>query len=273
MPATYVDQVQKLDIQSLMAKALKGAPADKYAFTIPMETWPPVEGQPDGHLLGIEIVLQRPQAVPANMPRAGDVLLKFTLPDAGKRQQILLLEGVPATRSSWRWKTICPYSYEHVQALYFDHSLQQFVSRKVAGLKYRAKLPEQGYRPLDRMRLHLRELEAKNFDPYIPKPLWMTEDRYQFLLQELNKEYIRSASALLGIPVMEFYDEYVEPDVNAMPERLPCRDPQSLAIFYCDRDGKLQIKAKYERKYGLPEGAAPNSPTLLWFAVPETAAK
>jgi hypothetical protein len=273
MPPIYVDQVQKLDIQSLMAKALKGAPADKYAFTTPMETWPPVEGQPDGHLLGIEIVLQRPENVPANMPRAGDVLLKFTLPDGGKRQQILLLEGVPATRSSWRWKTICPYSHEHVQALYFEHSLQQFVSRKVAGLKYRAKLSEQGYRPLVRMRLYLSELEARNFDPYIPKPFWMTEHRYQFLLRKLNETYIRFASALLDTPVLEFYDQYVEPDVNALPEQLPCRDPQSLAIFYFDSAGKLQIKAKFERKYGLPEGAAPDSLTLLWFAVPKTAAE
>jgi hypothetical protein len=143
----------------------------------------------------------------------------------------------------------------------------------VAGLKYRAKLSEQGYRPLPRMRLYLRELEARNFDPYIPKPFWMTEDRYQFLLRKLNEAYIRLASALLDTPVMEFYDEYVEPDVNAMPERLPCRDPQSLAMFYLNNDGTLQIKAKYERKYGLPEGAAPDSPVLLWFAVPRTAAK
>jgi hypothetical protein len=92
------------------------------------------------------------------------------------------------------------------------------------------------------------------------------------LLRELNKEYIRFASALLDTPVLEFYDEYVEPDVNALPERLPCRDPQSLAMFYCDSAGKLQIKAKYERKYGLPEDALPDSPSHLWFAVPKTAA-
>src|SRR6185437_2961060 len=128
----------------------------------------------------------------------------------------------------------------------------------MAGPKYRRKLSSEGYRPLDRMRLYLTELEASNFDPYIPKPFWMTEHRYQFLLQELNKAYIRAASALLETPVMEFYDEYVEPDVNAMPERLPCRDPQSLAMFYFDRAGKLQIKAKYERKYGLSEGTAPD---------------
>jgi hypothetical protein len=28
-----------------------------------------------------------------------------------------------------------------------------------------------------------------------------------------------------------------------------------------DRDGKLKLKAKYQRKYGLPEGAAPDSLT------------
>jgi hypothetical protein len=54
------------------------------------------------------------------------------------------------------------------------------------------------------MRLYLRELEVRNFDPYIPKPFWMTEDRYQFLLRKLNETYIRFASALLDTPVMEF---------------------------------------------------------------------
>jgi hypothetical protein len=273
MPATYVDQVQKLDIQSLMAKALRGARADKHAFAIPMGTWPPVRGLPDGHLLQIEIVLQRSPQGGADAPLVGDMLLKFNLHDGQKREQIVLLEGVPATKSSWRWKTICPYSHEHVQALYFEHSLQQFVSRKAAGLKYRAKLSEKGYRPLDRMRLYLRELEAKNFDPYIPKPFWMTEDRYEFLLRKLNEAYIRFASALLDTPVIELYDEYVEPDVNAMPERLPCRDPQSLAMFYLNNDRTLQIKAKYERKYGLPEGAVPDSATHVWFAVPKPGAK
>ena len=140
MPPTYVDQVQKLDIQSLMAKALKGARADKYAFTIPMETWPPVRGLPDGNLLADRDRACNDRKMSRPICRAlGDMLLKFTLPDGGKRQQILLLEGVPATRSSWRWKTICPCSGEHVQALYFEPFRQQFVSRKVAGLKYRAK--------------------------------------------------------------------------------------------------------------------------------------
>ncbi len=273
MPPTYVDQVQKLDIQRLMAKALKVARADKYAFAIPMGTWPPVRGLPDGHLLQIEIVLQRPEDVPANMPRAGDVLLKFTLPDGGKRQQILLLEGVPATRSSWRWKTICPYSGEHVQALYFEPFRQQFVSRKVAGLKYRAKLSKERYRPLDRMRLLLSELEAKNFDPYIPKPLWMTEDRYEFFAARAQQGIHPARECSAAIPVMEFYDEYVEPDVNALPEPLPLKDPQALSMYYRDTEGNLQIKAKFERKYGLPEGALPDLPTLVWFAVPTPGAK
>jgi len=272
MQPIYVDQVQQLDIQSLMTGALREARSDKYALTVEMENWPQIKGQPDSNRLIIEVQLNRPTNVPATVSISGHMVLKFTMPDGRKREQWFQIEGVPSGKGSWRWKVAWPCG-ERARTLYFKRTIEQFDSRKGAGLKYRRKLAKEGYRPLHRIRLYLRELEAEKFDPYIPKPLWMTEHRYEFLLRELNKEYIRSASALLGITLMEFYDEDVEPDLDAIPERLPLKDPQALAMYYRDKDGKLQIKAKYERKYGLPEGAAPETPAHVGFAFPEAASE
>lgn len=264
MEPTYVDQVQKLDIRKLMARLFKSARTNHYVFTMAMENWPPVEGKPDGNLLGVEIVLERAAIAPAAEPLAGNMLLKFTLPHGLEREQMLLLEGMPATKASWRWKTRCPFNGKQVQALYFMHSLQQFVSLKATGLKYRPQLSRESRRHLDRMWRILQELEAKNPEPFIPKPPWMTQARYDELILELDKANTRATSTLLDVRV-EFPDEYEEPDPNAKLERLPPKDPQSLAMCYRDRDGKLQIKAKYQRKYGLPEGAAPDSLALVTF--------
>jgi hypothetical protein len=261
MQHLYVDQVQKLDVHSLMTKAVREVRGDSYALTVAMEKWPQIQGQPDSNILTIEIKLDRSTDVPATDSISGGMVLKFTMPDGRKCEQWVQIEGVPSRKRGRRWKVAWPCG-ERAQTLYFKHTIEQFDSRKSLGLKSRRKLPKS---PLVRMRLYLRELEAKNPDPNIPKPLWMTEDRYQFLLGGITKEYIRFMSPLLGVPVMDFYDEYVEPDVNAMPEQLPLRDPQSLAMCYLDRVGKLQIKAKYDRKYGLPEGAAPDKPTHVWF--------
>jgi len=270
MQPLYVDQVQKLDVQSLMTRAVSKVRADSYALTVAMEKWPQIQGQPDSNLLTIEVKLDRSTDVPATEPISGGMVLKFTMPDGRKCEQWLQMEGVPSRKRGRQWKVVWPCG-ERAQTLYFKHTIEQFGSRKALGLKYRPlglksrRRLKKGHRPLVRMRLYLRELEAQNPDPYIAKPLWMTEDRYQFLLRELDKEYIRFVSPALGIPVMDFYDEYVEPDVSAMPEQLPLRDPQSLAMCYLDKGGKLQIKAKYDRKYGLPKGAAPDKPTHVWF--------
>jgi hypothetical protein len=223
MDPTYTDQVEQLDIRKLMAQLIKAARSNRYALTIPMENWSPVEADPDGDLLGIEIVLDRSSNVPADAPLVGNMLLKFTLPDGGKREQILLLEGVPATKASWRWKAICPCSDERVHTLYFKDSLRQFVSLKAAGLKYRAKPPRENCRHLERVRSILTELEAKNLGPYIPKPGWMTEARYEELLREFDKACLR-ANPLLGLRV-EFHNEHKIPDPDARLERLPAKEP------------------------------------------------
>ena len=255
MDSTFTDQVAKLDVRSLMARVLRVARAETYDVRLPMKNWPSAEARPDGHLLQIEIVLQRAEDVPANMPRAGDMLLKFTLPDGQQREQMIFLVGVPATKASWRWKAICPFSGEHVQMLYFKCSLEQFVSRKVAGLKYRPTLSRAGYRHLDRRQLYLRELGAVNPDPFIPKQIWMTQERYEELLRLVMKEDIRWMSKALGIPAMDFYDEYEEVDVSARPELLPLDYPQSRSMSFQDKQGTVQIKAKFKQKYGLPDGA------------------
>ena len=130
MDPSYVDQVQQLDIPKLMAQLLKSARTDHYLCVMAMENWPPVEGRPDGNLLAIEIMLERAAIAPAAAPLAGNLLLKFTLPDAQQREQMLWLEGRPAGKSSWRWKARCPFNGQQVQALYFMHALQQFVSRQ-----------------------------------------------------------------------------------------------------------------------------------------------
>jgi hypothetical protein len=255
MEAVYVDQVEKLDIKALMAKVLKVGRSDNYCVTVTMNNWPQIEGQEHSNQLTIDIVLERPADCLANAPLSGEMLLKYILPDGGKREQMLLLRGVPATKRSWRWRTTCPYSGEHVQTLYFHPSTQQFVSRKVAGLKHRPKLSKVYYRHLDRMLLIMKELGINHPGPWISKPLWMTQARFELLTRELVKADIRRTSAMLGIEALDFPDEDEEVEVEAELEPLPVNDPQSLSMYYRDQHGTMQMKAKYKQKYGLPEGA------------------
>ena len=74
------------------------------------------------------------------------------------------------------------------------------------------------------MRQILQELGAKNPDPFIPKPPWMTQARYDQLILELDKSHTRATAPLLDLRV-EFPDEYQEPDPNAKLERLPAKEP------------------------------------------------
>ena len=63
----YVDQVQKLDIQSLMTKALKDAGTTQYSLTMRMDDWPQIKGQPDSNLLTVDIELDQATSVPATL--------------------------------------------------------------------------------------------------------------------------------------------------------------------------------------------------------------
>src|SRR3954467_3680298 len=79
MPATYVDQVQKLDIRSLMAAAVKAGRSHGYAVYRDEGAWHPAAGPdllPSAHQLVARLVLDRaptkggarPQAVKSCSP-------------------------------------------------------------------------------------------------------------------------------------------------------------------------------------------------------------
>jgi len=259
----YVDQVQKLDVQKLMTSALKDAGATQYSLTVRMDDWPQIRGHADSNLLAIEIDLDRPISVPATEAIFGQMLLKFTTPDGRDSGQWLRIMGEPTTKASWRWRVAWPDG-ERVRTLYFQPSAVQFDSRKGAGLKYRRKLSN---RPRNRLQYHLRELGAAGPNGFIPKPPWMTEAKYEYHLYGINKARIRLLSKALNMLPPDFYDEYEEVDLKTKIEQLPVKDPQHLSMYRRDTDGKMQIKAKYIRKYGLPKGAAPDSAKPIWFAV------
>jgi hypothetical protein len=259
----YVDQSQKLDVQSLITAALKEPGVTQYSDTVRMDDWPQIRGQSDSNLLAIEIELDRPVAVPATGAIFGQMLLKFTTPDGQDLGQWLRIVGEPATKASRRWRVVWPDG-ERVRTLYFQSTVGQFNSRKAAGLKYRRKLSN---RPRNRLQHHLSELGAAGPNGFIPKPLWMTEAKYEYHLYGINKARIRLLSKAINIPPPDFYDEYEEVDLKTKLERVPLKDPQHLSMYCRDTDGNLQIKAKYIRKYGLPKGAAPDSPRQIWFAV------
>ena len=118
-----------------------------------------------------------------------------------------------------------------------------------------------GYRPSNRIKYHVRELGADSAYGFIPKPLWMTEAKYEYHLYGINKARIRLLSKALNVLPPDFYDEYEEVDLKTKLER-----PQSLSMYCLDKSGTIQIKAKCIRKYGLPKDGAPESPRQIWFA-------
>ncbi len=257
MDQIYADQAQKIDIRLLMAKVLKTGRARDYLVTYDLNKWPPIPGLKAGERgdqLSAVITLDRPADGPVTEPLSGQMLMRFFLADGRKVEQMLLLTGLPATARSWRWRTTCPYSRKLVQVVHFSPSAQQFVSRKVAGVKAR---PAQGSkvarRHLGRMRTIMRELEVDHLAPGIPKPLWMTEARFEELRRELVREYVRYVSPTFGLEVPDFGDP--EEDVDwgeAGPEPLPVNDPTSTSMYFRDKDGTLQMKAKFKNRYGLP---------------------
>ena len=74
----YVDQVQKLDIQTLMTEALKDAGTTQYSLTMRMDDWPQIRGQPDSNLLSVDIELD--QATSTTLAISGRMFLNFTTP-------------------------------------------------------------------------------------------------------------------------------------------------------------------------------------------------
>jgi hypothetical protein len=254
MPATYVDQVQKLDIRSMMAAAFKARPSDHYIVYWVGSGWHPAADDravPSGSGLVAYIDLDRPPAKGGPPPSCGQVFLRFLQPDGVKCEQTLWLTAVPTRNHRSRWKTFCPYSREPAQILYLSLSAQQFVSRQVAGLKYRRKLRKvRNCRA--RMFAIMRELEALHRGPAIPKPIRMAEALYQDLMQELVEMDIRWMCAALKRPQPRFWGEPFD-YANATPERV--NYPPSTVLFYAKK-GVRQLKAKYRKRYGLPAAAA-----------------
>jgi hypothetical protein len=257
MDLIYADQAQKIDIRLLMAKVLKTGRARDYVVTYDLNMWPPIPGLKPGERgdqLSALITLDRPADGPVTEPLLGQMLMRFFLADGRQTEQMLLLTGLPATARSWRWRTTCPYSRKPVQVVYFSPSAEQFVSRKVAGVKARpAQRSKVARRHLDRMCAIMRELEVEDMPPGILKPLWMTEARFEQLRRELVREYVRYVSPTFGLEVPDFGDP--EEDVDwgeAGPEPLPVNDPTSTSMYFRDKDGTLQMKAKFKNRYGLP---------------------
>jgi hypothetical protein len=245
MPATYVDQVQKLNIRSMMAAALKAGPREQYTVCQDASGWHSVAAARPGNEIIARITLNRPPAKGASPPWGALVTLSVVGPDGRCREQALWLLATPTRFGRWRWTARCPYSQQPAQTLYFAMDAEQFVSRQVAGLKYRRKLRKvRNCRA--RMFAIMRELEATHRGPAIPKPVWMAEALYQDLMQELVEMDIRWMSAALKRD--EPFDY-----ANATPERV--NYPPSTVLFYAKK-GVRQLKAKYRKRYGLPAAAA-----------------
>lgn len=252
MPARYVDQVQKLNIRSMMAAALKAGPCEQYMVCQDASGWHSVPTARPGDEIIAQITLNRPPAKGASPPWGALVTLRVVGPDGRRREQALWLVATPTRLGRWRWAARCPYSHEPAQTLYFAMELVQFVSRQSAGLKYRRKLRKvRNYRA--RMFAIMRELEAEHRD-WIPKPVWMAEALYQDLMKELREMDIRQMYAALKWPRPRFWDEPVD-YANAKPER--ANYPPSTVLFYT-RKGVRRLKAKYRKRYGLPAAARQN---------------
>jgi len=254
MPATYVDQVQKLDIRSLMAAALKASPSDSYAVYRDEGGWHPAAGPdllPSAHQLVARLVLDRAPTKGGARPSGGQVLLSMVLPDGITCEQTLWLVAVPTRNGRSRWTTFCPYSHHRAQTLYLSLEAQQFVSREVAGLKYRRTVRKvRNFRA--RMFAIMRELETVHRGPHIPKPVWMVESLYQQLMEELVEMDCRVMCRALKRPPPDFWEQPFD-YASATPDR--ANYPRSKVLFYV-RNGVPRLKAKHRKRYGLPGTAA-----------------
>jgi hypothetical protein len=254
MPASYVDQVQKLDVRSMMAAAFKADPSDHYTVCGDVSGWralaPSQAAQPSDEIVA-GIQLNRTPDKSATLPWCGQVTVSVVQPDGRSCQQTLWLSAARTRARRWQWVTVCPFSGRSVATLYFDITAQQFVSRQTAGLKYRPKRGKvRNYRA--RVLAIMRELETTQSGPWIPKPLWMTEALYTKLMQELVEMDLRRLCAAMKLPRPDFFEPAFD-YTNPRPERINHRPTR--VIFYRNQRGVLQIKAKYMKRYGLPAGA------------------
>ena len=168
MPASYVDQVQKLNIRSMMAAALKAGPREQYTVCQDASGWHSVATARPGDEIIAQITLNRPPAKGASPPWGALVTLSVVGPDGRCREQALWLVATPTRLGRWRWTARCPYSQQPAQTLYFAMEVEQFVSRQSAGLKYRRKLRKvRNHRA--RMFAIMRELEATHLGPMDPQ--------------------------------------------------------------------------------------------------------
>jgi hypothetical protein len=249
MPATFVDQVQKLDVRSLMAAALKARPSHHYTVYRDGVGWHPADRSalPPAPELLASIALDRPPVKGDPPPSSAQVILRVLAPDGRHYEQMLWLKATPTRNGRLNWTTFCPYSRRAVRTLYFSMVAQQFVSRQVAGLKYRRKR-----RKIRNHRLRLfaimRELESDHRGPCIPKPIWMAEPHYEALMQELVETDIRRMHKALGRPEPNFGGEPLE-YAEIKPQRV--HYPPATVIFYV-KNGVRQLKARYRQRFGLP---------------------
>jgi hypothetical protein len=249
MPATHVDQIQRLDIRAMLAAAFKARLSDHYTVYYEGNRWHPAadhKALPRAPELVADITLDR-SPTKGELPRSwGQVKLKVIQPDGRSCEQVLWL--IPALTRNGRlnWTTLCPCSDRAVQILYFSMSAQRFVSRQFAKLKYRRKRKTRNHRL--RMFAIMRELEATHPGPCIPRPVWMIEPHYEALMKELLKTDIRRLCAALGRPPPSFGGE---PLAYAAIKPKRVRYPASTVLFYV-KNGVRQLKARYRPRYGLP---------------------
>jgi hypothetical protein len=252
MPATFVDQVQKLDVRSLMAAAFKARPSHHYTVYRDADGWHAADRNalpPTPELLA-SIAVDRPP-VKGEPPRSAEVILRVLAPDGRQYEQMLCLLAAPTRNGRLSWSTFCPCSHRQARTLYFSlMGPQQFVSRQVAGLKYRRKCKTRNHRL--RMFAIMRELEADHNGPCIPRPIWMAEPHYEALMKELLETDIRRLLKALGRPPPNFGGEplaYAE----IKPQRV--HYPPATVLFYTKK-GVRQLKARYRHRYGLPTTAS-----------------
>src|SRR5947209_3376296 len=113
MPATYVDQVEKLDIPAMMAAAFKTSPSRHYTVYQDNSGWHAAtknEVLPSGCNPMGYITLDRAPAKDGARPEFGQVLLKMLQRDGRTCEQALWLIAAPTTNGRMRWSTMCPYS-------------------------------------------------------------------------------------------------------------------------------------------------------------------
>jgi hypothetical protein len=83
MPATYVDQVQKLDIRSMMGAAFKACPSDHYTVGCDVSGWHALargQAAPPTDKIVACIQLNRTPDKSATLPWCGQVTLTLQLP-------------------------------------------------------------------------------------------------------------------------------------------------------------------------------------------------